>query len=415
MPIPRRPNLERRLRRSSGARSAAKQAVLGFAAIGFIGILVYLLTLSSRTTITKLSPSPMSKTPPGVVEVGATVSSAKSLRQVAMTIDGQAVQPRVDVRGERTWVVSFSSVFARGKHEVSVSATDAEGKVHEHSWSFEASGPRLTPAITFLGPPSGEKIAAGPVSITVTITNTDSVRAIKMLLNGKEIEPAVTANAATQVDSSGSASVGLQAQRVLTEGDYTVDVAVTDDRGEETRESARFTVVKDPAKATARYFADSGIYVRNPFKAFWESHDGPNVFGNPVSPEFVDDRGVTVQYFENARFERGPNGSVNLGRLGVEALGQIAPKVKDPHRPDISYFPETGHTLAGKFRDYWNQHGGVAIFGFPITEVTDENDTKVQYFERARLELRPSEDGSGMKVWVTPLGAQAWAARSHGS
>ncbi len=50
------------------------------------------------------------------------------------------------------------------------------------------------------------------------------------------------------------------------------------------------------------------------------------------------------------------------------------------------YFAETGHTLAYNFRLFWERNGGLAIFGYPISEVFVENDRPVQYFERARLE-----------------------------
>jgi LPXTG-site transpeptidase (sortase) family protein len=49
-------------------------------------------------------------------------------------------------------------------------------------------------------------------------------------------------------------------------------------------------------------------------------------------------------------------------------------------------FPETGHTLAYSFRVFWQQNGGLDIFGYPITEVFVENGRPVQYFERARFE-----------------------------
>lgn len=50
------------------------------------------------------------------------------------------------------------------------------------------------------------------------------------------------------------------------------------------------------------------------------------------------------------------------------------------------FFPETGHTLAYSFRDFWQHNGGLDIFGYPITEVYLENARPVQYFERARFE-----------------------------
>ena len=49
-------------------------------------------------------------------------------------------------------------------------------------------------------------------------------------------------------------------------------------------------------------------------------------------------------------------------------------------------FKETGHTLAYTFRLFWDQQGGLPIFGYPITEVFIEQGRPVQYLERARLE-----------------------------
>ena len=56
------------------------------------------------------------------------------------------------------------------------------------------------------------------------------------------------------------------------------------------------------------------------------------------------------------------------------------------------YFQETGHNLSGLFQQYWQQNGGLPIFGFPISEqiqeqLSDGNTYTVQYFERARFEL----------------------------
>lgn len=53
------------------------------------------------------------------------------------------------------------------------------------------------------------------------------------------------------------------------------------------------------------------------------------------------------------------------------------------------YFPETGHYAYGLFRDYWNNFGGLEIFGYPLTEQRLEGDLWVQYYERARFEYHP--------------------------
>ena len=60
-------------------------------------------------------------------------------------------------------------------------------------------------------------------------------------------------------------------------------------------------------------------------------------------------------------------------------------------------FKETGKTVCGKFLTYWQQHGGLAQQGYPIsgefTEVSEVNGKPytVQYFERAVFELHPEE------------------------
>jgi hypothetical protein len=69
--------------------------------------------------------------------------------------------------------------------------------------------------------------------------------------------------------------------------------------------------------------------------------------------------------------------------------------VPDPRQDGVIYFSETGHTLRGKFLAYWQQNGGLAQFGYPLTEEFFEPDgpndsfLQVQYFERNRFELHP--------------------------
>lgn len=63
---------------------------------------------------------------------------------------------------------------------------------------------------------------------------------------------------------------------------------------------------------------------------------------------------------------------------------------------DCRLFPETGYEICGPFRQVWERQGGLARFGFPISEEGEEPDEAgdrqrtVQYFERARLELPAS-------------------------
>ena len=79
----------------------------------------------------------------------------------------------------------------------------------------------------------------------------------------------------------------------------------------------------------------------------------------------------------------------------------------DPPR----YFAATGLTMAGEFTGYFDAHGGVPVFGYPISEATQENGYLVQYFERERLEYHPENAGTPFEVLLGRLGAELTAHR----
>jgi sortase family protein len=60
---------------------------------------------------------------------------------------------------------------------------------------------------------------------------------------------------------------------------------------------------------------------------------------------------------------------------------------------DRSCFRETGYCIEGRIRAYWEQNGGLMVFGYPITPQQEERVegrlALVQWFERARFELHP--------------------------
>ncbi len=149
------------------------------------------------------------------------------------------------------------------------------------------------------------------------------------------------------------------------------------------------------------YFTETGHNLGGVFRNYWLNNGGLAQFGFPLTEEFTetsatDNKPYTVQYFERARFEFHPENAppydVLLGLLGVR-LHPLDP----PAAPlaAASYFVETGHNLGGPFRDYWLAHGGLAVFGLPLTEEfteispTDGKPYLVQYFERNRFEYHP--------------------------
>jgi len=403
-----------RLRRSN---AGGLRAILAIVLVLLVAMLAYLLTLASKPSITNLKPLPGSSADPGVVLVEARVTAGKPIAHVALTIDGVTEIPAVVTEGDRSWIVRFQSVLPVGTHQARVIVRDSSGKERHQSWSFTSAGPRVAPNIIFSDPPAGTTLAQGIVRIGAQIGSDSDITAAVLTIDGQQI-PIVTSFTdvpaqAGASDVTGAPRMNVVAERSFAEGTYLAHITATDSQGDTTTSEWSFSVSADPADATARYFASTKRYVAGPFKEFWETHDGRDLFGDPISNQFIDEHGTSVQYFQRARFELGANSRVQLGLLGVEALGTTQEKVDKPAGFSGWYFSATGHTLAGKFQDFWTVHGGLELFGYPISEVIDQNGTKVQYFERARFELREGEGGT-TTVELTPLGQQIWNTRQNG-
>lgn len=60
---------------------------------------------------------------------------------------------------------------------------------------------------------------------------------------------------------------------------------------------------------------------------------------------------------------------------------------------DERCFTETGQCIRGRIREFWEQNGGLPVFGFPVAapgeELIEGKPYQVQWFERNRLELHP--------------------------
>lgn len=166
------------------------------------------------------------------------------------------------------------------------------------------------------------------------------------------------------------------------------------------------------------YVPETQHFMSTGFKSFWQTNGGPALFGFPLSEEFHEKDPATgediiVQYFERVKLEyRGsqPEGQrITLGRLGAELTEsrQFAPVAPFNSNDNQVYFPETQHSLAYGFKQFWDANGGLAIFGFPISEEFQENGKTVQYFERARFEFNPDGTDTQSKVILGQLGREA--------
>lgn len=198
------------------------------------------------------------------------------------------------------------------------------------------------------------------------------------------------------------------------------------------------------APPEAVYMPQTGHRLVGPFLTFWRDNGRAPAIGNPIS-EQLDEDGRTVQYFERARLElRGD--TIVRGALGAEYLAARGIDLDArPRRPRLlrnddfdepattpftrlraatfggdpdehRFFPESGHTLNFSFKLAWENTGGLARYGLPLSEELAERSPidgavyTTQYFERARLEYHP-ETASNYSIVVTPLGAAVAAAR----
>ncbi|MDQ6694822.1 MAG: alkaline phosphatase family protein [Chloroflexota bacterium] len=169
-------------------------------------------------------------------------------------------------------------------------------------------------------------------------------------------------------------------------------------------------------------FPQTNKTVTGIFLDYWQQHGGLMQQGYPISDVLTEisdlnGKSYTVQYFERAVFEYHPENpapnNVLLSQLGTTRLKEkyagSPPAQTINNDANSLLLPQTGHKVGGLFLDYWQQHGGLAQQGYPITdeftEVSDLNGKPytVQYFERAVFEYHP-ENSAPFNVLLSQLG-----------
>jgi|GEM_PF-328654 len=176
------------------------------------------------------------------------------------------------------------------------------------------------------------------------------------------------------------------------------------------------------AQGGSRTFPETGQTVKGRFLQYWEQNGGLPQQGFPISAEMqeksdTDGKNYTTQYFERAVFEAHPDNKqpfdVLLSLLGVFSFKRYHPNGVPDQKASTDNpfkFTQTGKTIGGKFRTYWEKNGGLAQQGYPITDefqernLTDGKTYTVQYFERAVFELHPENAGKPSEVLLSLLG-----------
>jgi hypothetical protein len=168
----------------------------------------------------------------------------------------------------------------------------------------------------------------------------------------------------------------------------------------------------------SRYFPETGHWVTGEFLVKYESTPNPEqVYGYPITDAFSSElsrspAGTLIQYFERARFELFPENLPEL-RVTLTPLGEYFLEVDSPGRAlsiltnpsACRNIPEGGFQVCYAFLLFFDNQGGIAQFGYPISGLVIQGDRLVQYFQRARFEWRP-ELPSGQRVMLTDVGYQ---------
>ncbi|HYP21370.1 MAG TPA: endo-1,3-alpha-glucanase family glycosylhydrolase [Chloroflexia bacterium] len=189
--------------------------------------------------------------------------------------------------------------------------------------------------------------------------------------------------------------------------------------------SALFKVGPSPCDGGTP-FRETGHAICKAMESYWRQFGGLAQFGYPISAPAVersaiDGKDYTVQYFERARFELHPEQKGTPYEVQLSLLGRqfhaVDPPVGRNNKPGHHYFPETGHNVSPAFYKYWQEHGGLFVNGYPITEeiqerLSDGKTYTVQYFERVRMELHP-ENPAPNNVLLGLLGRTA-LEQKHG-
>jgi lipoprotein-anchoring transpeptidase ErfK/SrfK len=182
---------------------------------------------------------------------------------------------------------------------------------------------------------------------------------------------------------------------------------------------------------TTVYIPDTGQTIDGVFLDFWRNSGGAAAYGNPITPEFTLN-GHIVQYYDYARFEywpEDPDNVVHLGTIGHELRPQLVmrqttsdstssavaemarvsrawlPVAKSvaskPESDTFTYVAETGHSVANGFKALWENSGGAAYLGNPLTEEYQLGTSTYQVFERGQLAWTKGSD-----PWLVAVGDQ---------
>ena len=161
----------------------------------------------------------------------------------------------------------------------------------------------------------------------------------------------------------------------------------------------------------SQYFPETGHFVSGEIlNEFRKASDPITVYGFPITDVFSrPGETLQYQYFEKSLFKFDPQNNQST-QVRLLPIGQIlypndATPSYTPFSTGCQIFPESGlrYPVCFAFLDFFNSYGGVAQFGYPISNFEHREGMIVQYFQHARFEWHP-ELPTGNRVLLTDLG-----------
>lgn len=96
--------------------------------------------------------------------------------------------------------------------------------------------------------------------------------------------------------------------------------------------------------------------------------------------------------------------------LGAQPSGIAEAAPVSTNSSNSVYYKQTAHYLKDAFLNYWLMNGGIALYGYPVSEEFTSNGVAMQYFERSRFEYRANSTRP-WKVELSAVGTMATEGR----
>ena len=138
----------------------------------------------------------------------------------------------------------------------------------------------------------------------------------------------------------------------------------------------------------------------------------PNGLDALQRPAVADFAAPMSVYEARARVASAQQADVQQRSALAHELGMTSP-TELPFVQTV-FVAQTNHHLSDRsgFLSFWRRHGGVLIFGYPLSEEIVEDGRIVQYFERVRFEYHPERLGEEDQVQLSLLGRELTADRA---